>query len=630
MIRALFTLLALLVAVQADAAITRRFTGTAADAINGGNISPTLGGTTNSGDLVTCAVTQRNATDYTKIAASGYTALAGKNHGSSGTSVILAKIAGAGESDPTITSSDTTSGRTLIGQCTVWAGTLDTVTGIVAHSNTAENAAGFSITTPSLTVTTDNTVVLYVASKANDWNAENPVIGASDALTELGQPERTSSAQVGMVWAYRIQTTAATVTPGDVTLTENSANGWSLAVSIKPAAAAPTFSSGPTVSAQDENDYTLSYTPSTSATFYAVACLKDSTAPTVSQVKAGNCTGDAAAIASVNEAVTGADTTVLGGSLTRPIHDLYAVLSNAGGDTSLQTLADEMLDAPTGYQYDLLASVSVTSPCADLNADITPDIAAADVSKFPTTTSPSGYAFTAGTDCDTSYSDPVGSRQSVTLDVYDTSAGDWMSGGPATVYFNNSAPECLVANCEFDTGELFIDGEEMAEIDTATWFDDADGDTPTITSSDTGTGTGADKRPANTSYTDGVWAGTLACNGGDTTGSHTITATDVAGDTAAVTVTWACYDQVAVPDCEGDSLATCLAEAEAVSLSVVSSFVCDPTGEAFGTVLSQDPAAAASVNPFSGMTIETSSGPCVGNKVKMRAGRRLERIWPAP
>lgn len=219
-------------------AITHRFTGTAANATDGGSHTPTLGGTTNAGDLILCAVTQKSSTDYTTITASGYTQLYGKTNAGGGAVVLLGKIAAGSDADPSISSSDTGSGHTIISQCAVFAGTLNTVAGIIAHSNSSEGTGGTSITTPTLTVSTDNTLIVYVAGKNNDWNAENPIIGASDALTELGQPERTSSAQAGLVWAYRIQTTAANVMPGEVTLTENTANSEAIAVSIKPEATA--------------------------------------------------------------------------------------------------------------------------------------------------------------------------------------------------------------------------------------------------------------------------------------------------------------------------------------------------------------------------------------------------------
>ncbi len=220
-------------------AITWRFTGTEASAVDGGNTIPTLGGTTVAGNLKLIAVVQKAGTDYTVIASAGYTTLFGKNNAAGGAVALLGAIAGDGDADPTVTSTDTLTGHSIISQCAVFTGTLDTVTGIIAHSISDENTnAQTNIDVSALAVTTDNTLVLYVAGKGNDFQSENAIIGASDALTELGQPERTPSQQVGMVWAFRVQTNAATVTPGNVTLTANAANGWSIGVSIKPAAVA--------------------------------------------------------------------------------------------------------------------------------------------------------------------------------------------------------------------------------------------------------------------------------------------------------------------------------------------------------------------------------------------------------
>lgn len=713
--------------LAAQAAITHRFTGTAANAVDGGSHTPTLGGTTNAGDLITCAVTQRAATDYTTITASGYTTSYGKTNSNSGTVALLTKIAAGGDADPSISSSDTATGHTIISQCAVWAGALNTVTGIVAHSNSAENTGATSIAMPSLTVTTDNTLILAIGGKANDWNAENPIIGASDALTELGQPERTSSAQTGLVWAYRIQTTAANVTTGDVTLTENTANTQSIIVSLKAAAVTPLYTSdpaiqsrttssivfrattdttgtrygarltdgsatptcdqleaqtatggvqygsqaatatvasdltlgsitdgtvtdyyecledgsgndsavkavanvyktpawttAPSVTAQDDNDYTITKVLDGAGSCTAVACLKDSTAPSVAQVLAGNCTGDVAAIAAVTDASCEAGTATLGGALTRPIHDIYVAATYGSQNSALTTLADEMLDAPAGYQYDLLTSVSATSPCQELNdIPISPTIAATDVTKWTTATSPSGFALTAGVDCETQYTDASGSRQTATLDVYDTSAGDWMSGGPTTIYYNNTVPECLLSGCQYDTEQALINGVAMTAVDMATWFLDSDaGDTLAITTSSTGTGTGDDKIPAGTSIDgDGNWTGTPACASGDTTGSFTTTATDDAGDTEAVAVTWTCYDQVAVPNCVGGTLAACLDAVAPLNLSVNFTSACSNTVPAL-SVISQDPAATSVVDPFSTVDLVVAAGGC-GKRRGMQTG----------
>lgn len=209
---------------------------------------------------------------------------------------------------------------------------------------------------------------------------------------------------------------------------------------IREAASVPSFSSGPTVSAQDDNDYTLSYTPSASATFYAVAYESTLSAPTCTQVKAGNNVNSSAAIASVNEAVTGADTTVLSISGTpRPKHNIASCLNNAGGDSSVVTLTNEALDAPAGYQFITLASIGAGSPCASFNTATNPDLAAGDILRAPTTTSPGSFALTIDTACQFSYPGD-GSRQSaLNILAYDNSVGAYHADD-IDGWFNNQTP----------------------------------------------------------------------------------------------------------------------------------------------------------------------------------------------
>lgn len=373
-------------------------------------------------------------------------------------------------------------------------------------------------------------------------------------------------------------------------------------------AVAPTFSVAPTVSAQDTNDYTLSYTPSTSATFYAVACAKDSTAPTVAQVKAGNCTGDVAAIASANEAVTGADTTVLGGSLTRYVHDIYAVLSNGAGDTTLQTLADECLDAASGRTLINCAtgytSIDGDSPIVTFNTSANPDIVAGDIGQCDSTTSPGVCAITWDNTGLYSYPGSCGaSRQSFTCNFYDTSVGN-LHADTMSVCVNNSSP---VSTPILGTIVL-IRSEAMSSIDFSAYFSDADDATLTYTSSDSGEGTGTDKRPAGTSITAGVWSGTPTTTDGGT-GQFTITGTDSCGDTALLVVDWGVYDTVTVPACVGVNWLTCVSNIEAENLSAIATFACDNSQQA-GKVISQSPAASTTVNPFTEVDIIVSTGTC--------------------
>lgn len=219
-------------------AITSVGTGTAANSTAPATgFSLTRGGAA-TGDLVLALVGQKNSPDYTTIAESGatYTRLLGLNGGSGNTLTLWGKIMTASEADPTFTSSDPTAGRTLIGQAHTFRGTLDTVTGIVAHSSTGSGGAAAAITSPALTVTTDNTVVVACGIRANQWAAED--IAALATMTEIGQPERTSSANVAMIWDYVIQTTATNIASGTWTSGVNTGTYAAMVVSIKAAAVA--------------------------------------------------------------------------------------------------------------------------------------------------------------------------------------------------------------------------------------------------------------------------------------------------------------------------------------------------------------------------------------------------------
>lgn len=733
----------LLFPLAAHAGWTIRFTGTAANAVpNGsagtGDIVPTLGGTTNAGDIIACGVNQRSSVNHTAISSSGYTLVHGKNGNTSPSAALLLKIAAGGDANPTITTSDVTTNRTLIGQCAVFEGGPATLTGIKAHYGDTTNGSQEDVDTAAVTITTANTLVIAVGGKNNDWETQDVL--QPSGFTELGQPERSASAQVGLVWGYQIQTTAANISAGIFDgQTGNFAAGVSFTVSLLSGAVAPTFTVGqepaigtrttstipvtattactdctmhgvaladagsatcaeidgetatgaykyfhqamtadaqgtgtfstytdgtvrdgkfclesvaggysavasiadmyktaafsvtPSVTAQGTGDYTITKTLDGPGSCGAVAVRKDETAPTVAQVLAGNGTGDVAALAAVTDASCEAGTMTLGSSLTRPVHDVYVAGTYGSQPSGLTTLADEMLDAPTGYQYDLLTSVSATSPCKELNdIPISPTIAAADVIKTTTTVSPGGEALTTGADCEMQYTDSNGTRRTTTLAAYDTSVGDWMSGGPTTIYFNNAPPTCTAADCLYDTGTTFLNGEVLDAIDLTGLFADAESDALVITTSDTGTGTGADKRPAGTTITSGSWTGTPSCASGNTSGSFTVTATDVANDTETVDVTWTCYDQVVVPNCYSPAvtMASCGASLEALNLTPNATLVYD-SGTAVGFVKTTSPAAGASVNPFTTVTMTVSLGSgASGRRRTMGLGVGVGRFTP--
>ena len=129
------------------------------------------------------------------------------------------------------------------------------------------------------------------------------------------------------------------------------------------AGSAPSFSAGPVVQDQDDNSYTLSATADANSTWYAVAVKRGESAPTAAQIKLGQNSASVAAEAAVNKSVTQAvaDTMTLGGSLDLPLYDIYTVLNNAGGDSSVASLVGEFLDPATGKQFQTVTILDVAS-----------------------------------------------------------------------------------------------------------------------------------------------------------------------------------------------------------------------------------------------------------------------------
>lgn len=240
------------------------------------------------------------------------------------------------------------------------------------------------------------------------------------------------------------------------------------------AAASGTFSVNPSVTAQTAVAYTIGGTTTGSTTVSAVACKKDSTAPSIANVVAGNCASGAAEAAQT-DTWNGADSLTLGSALALPIYDIYVT-----DGTTLITRPDEMLDAPAGKQYITLTSVSGTSWCDDFNDTASPGIAASDVLKIDTLTDPDDFAVTVDTACDLSYSG-TSARQLIQYDVYDTSAGAYMSGGPGNLWFNNLAP----IPPDPDTIIFFVPlNSAMTPVDLSPYCPDPEGDVVTVTNVD--------------------------------------------------------------------------------------------------------------------------------------------------
>lgn len=360
------------------------------------------------------------------------------------------------------------------------------------------------------------------------------------------------------------------------------------------------FSVTPSVTARATTSYTVGETLDGAGNVYVVACKVTDAAATVAQVKAGQCTGNATALAASNKAVTGADTHSLTGlnTATRPIYSVYVVGTYGTHDSAVTTLASQVLAAPTGQQY-VVADVPWSGAADSVFANASPAVADGDVWMSPVISTPSSYALTAGVD-GTFQIAAAGdhSRQQFISNVYDVSADAWY--GSFTTYVNDQLPACaaLPTTITGAPGVLSIQtGVAIAAVDWNKVFTDPENDALTIALSPSSPNT----QPSNLTLTTGVLAGSITSAGSS---SLIYRATDIAGEhTDCPTWTIGASSTVTVPTVTGQSFTQAAAALAAMSLAVPAdqqTYSCRRV-TAYDQILAQTPAAGATVNPFTTM-----------------------------
>lgn len=76
------------------------------------------------------------------------------------------------------------------------------------------NSAAVDIAYPGVGIVRPACVAIMVAQRYDDWTS-----AAAAGWTEIGEPDSTLGADHGLAWYYQIQTTAANIAPGSVTIT---------------------------------------------------------------------------------------------------------------------------------------------------------------------------------------------------------------------------------------------------------------------------------------------------------------------------------------------------------------------------------------------------------------------------
>lgn len=362
----------------------------------------------------------------------------------------------------------------------------------------------------------------------------------------------------------------------------------------------PAFTVAPTVTGSTTSSYTVGETLDGAGNVYVVACKVTDAAPSVAQVKVGQCTGSVTAPSAFNEAVTGADTQTLSSldTTVRPVYSVYVVGSYGSIDSTLTTLASQLLTPPTGQQY-VIAAVPWSGSAASVFANASPAVANGDVWMAPLISTPSSYALTQ--DADGTFQIATAgdhSRQQFISNVFDVSADSWF--GLFTTYVNDQIPVCtgLPSSLGGPPGTLAVQtGVAITSIDWNTLFTDGENDALTISLSPSSINT----IPSALTLTSGVLAGSITSAGSS---SLTFRATDIAGEHTDCS-SWVinASSTVTVPTVTGQSFTQAASALTALTLTVPAdqqTYRCRRV-TAFDQILAQTPAPGTVVNPFTTM-----------------------------
>jgi hypothetical protein len=328
-----------------------------------------------------------------------------------------------------------------------------------------------SSTAADTVVTTTNSESFGIGFAANNsgteqaatayWEDDNvSLAGVSDtkSLTSGNRAGIAFNGSGALGYAFSIQSWDS----GGITHNYNSFDGTArrvLYAAIAPddGGAAASFGTSPTVTAETEDTYTVSYNTDNATNFFLAAVKKDSAACTCDDMEANTCAGE---VAYATEAATNADDTLalfIPGGDPFPVYDLKSCAEGAGGDSAVANLDDETLDVPTGYQY-VVKSGSPGVGELGLFDGASPAIANEDYMHAVThcDSFANGAEFTPLTlNADSTYIlDTLGdtTRQACYRRFYDVSVGDWSDSSPVLYCVNNQVPS--YAGSDLGEGEI--------------------------------------------------------------------------------------------------------------------------------------------------------------------------------
>lgn len=360
-------------------------------------------------------------------------------------------------------------------------------------------------------------------------------------------------------------------------------------ITVNALPVAPTFSIFPTAVARaDGTGYDSPFLPNTACTIYAGAYAPQvggGTDPTISQLKAG--TG---ARKAVSKAVTGVDSVSLTG-IDFPLSDLFFVLNNNLGDSSLYVLRSQLKGPPVGSVY------RVFSAPIDPDTIYLGQVSTGDVEEASSTLSPSGVPVDYAADGNDDWIG-VATRQKRVGRIYDVSTNQWMLDSSGAQQFNvwyNDVPPVFVGG----PSVLIIValGVPMAPFALTPLFQSTDGTLQKVTALDAlpgGMSIDASSRIVGTPTVGGIFIG------------KRIRSTDLAGGTGDGKIS-IIAGPIHPPNLF--SLDYRDASAQILAAFLVPDIVFQDDDGPPNIVLSQDPPSTASVLPNSKVTINVSHTP---------------------
>ena len=195
---------------------------------NNASLNPGFHASTAVGDFVVLYATIRSSGAGDVNVPAGWTSLVYSGHHR-----VMGRFYEAGDAAPTVTFGAGAAGDDTIAQTATFRGVSREMLTAVAASNGQLNGSAANIAYPALTVPKDRHLVLATAWKQDDASAYSTPAG----FTSLGLTSTTTGNDASQAWYYQVQTTAANISAGTITVTGGAAAiSRAVLLALKPAA----------------------------------------------------------------------------------------------------------------------------------------------------------------------------------------------------------------------------------------------------------------------------------------------------------------------------------------------------------------------------------------------------------